>query len=259
MKKRLLAGFTVCGVLIIANVAQATAVMPDFSSVPAGWVTDRYAPASFANVGTFQGRNDVLGIEISNNDSLSNRPSGYQTTFYNTQGKQHTISGGAGSVLAADLFISSSWADPNNGNVRTDMWGVMTDGSQVTDYPIIGFTNYDGNPRLRIWDDTGWHDLTTAISYNAWTSFAIEFTGTSYDYSVNDVVVYSDTAIDGSTGFQAVIMQAYNFGDPSLTGAIARDYTVNWSNTQPVPEPATMLLLGTGLAGLIGARRKKKA
>lgn len=38
------------------------------------------------------------------------------------------------------------------------------------------------------------------------------------------------------------------FFDLKLTGDVA-----------PVPEPATMLLMGTGLAGLIGARRRKKA
>ena len=35
--------------------------------------------------------------------------------------------------------------------------------------------------------------------------------------------------------------------------------TPDGGGTNPVPEPATMLLMGTGIAGLIAARRKKKA
>ena len=72
-------------------VTTAAELMPDFGGVPTGWVVDRYAPNSFSNVGTFQGRNNVLGIEINSAQGLTSRPSGYQSSFYNTQGMQYAL------------------------------------------------------------------------------------------------------------------------------------------------------------------------
>lgn len=243
--------------------AFAAAVMPDFAAIPAGWVTDRYEPHSFSNVGTALGRSNVLGIEISSAEGLTSRPSGYQTTFYNTQGRQHAITGGAGSILSADLYVPQSWSLESNGTVRTDMWGVMTDGTSVSDYPIIGFTNFGGTARYRLWDgDTvnGWVDLATQVTYDAWTAFAIEFTGSSYVYSIDGNAVYTDNTINGTTGFQAVIMQAYNFyGDPSLGSVTPIGYTAHWSNTAPVPLPPAVWLLASSILGLVGIARHRTA
>lgn len=238
-------------------------IMPDFADVPTGWVVDRYGPQSFSNVGTYQGLDNVLGIQITSAEGYTARPAGYQDTFYNTQGRQYAVSGGADTALAAALFIPSAWSDPSNGSVRTDMWGVMTDGASITGYPIIGFTNYGGSPRYRVWDDTGgvWDDLPTPVTYDAWTAFGIIFTGSSYVYTIDGSPVLTDTLINGSTGFSATIMQAYNFyGDPSIEGANPVDYTAYWSNStlDPTPEPGTWGLLSGGLivTGLLFRRRE---
>jgi hypothetical protein len=242
--------------------AWASPLMPSLADAPTGWVTDRYDPASFGNVGTYQGRDDVLGISISAAQAYDNRPAPYQNTFYNTQGRQHAISGGMGDYIAADLFIESSWASSTAGSVRTDMWGVMTDGSAVSAYPIIGFTNYGGSARYRVWDSTNgvWIDLATTVQFGAWVSLEILFTGSSFDYFINGVDVFSDKNIDGTSGFAAVIMQAYNFGgDPSIAGAVASNYTAHWSDAAAaaVPEPATLALVPLALLGALLAKRRK--
>ena len=128
----------------------------------------------------------------------------------------------------------------------------------VSDYTIIGFTNFGGAARLRVWDGDiagGWIDLTTEINYDAWTSLAIDFTGSSYVYSVNGTPVYTDNFIHGSNYFSAVLMQAYNFGDPLAAQANLSSYDAHWANAE-VPEPGIIALFGLGLLGFAASRRK---
>lgn len=243
---------------LVAVAAHADSLMPDFSAVPAGWTTDRYDPSSFSNVGTYQGRSNVLGIGIDSSGNLAARAPAYRSTFYDTQGKGHDVNGAAGSVLSADLYIPESWRNGSNGSVRTDMWGVMNNTIGVSDYTIFGFTNYGGAARLRVFDgDTvdGWVDIATAINFNAWTSLAIDFTGSSYVYSVNGAAVYTDSTINGSTSFSRTLMQAYNFADPSIVNASALPYVAHWANAE-VPEPGIIALFGLGLLGFAASRRK---
>ena len=171
-------------------------------------------------------------------------------------------------MIAADLFIPNAWTDPANGNVRTDMWGIMSDGTPtVTAYPIIGFTNYGGSPRLRVFDGEisgGWVDLSNTVNTDAWTSLSIELTATSFVYRVDGSVVYTDSTINGTTAFSAAIMQAYNFGDPSISGTILAPYTAHWDNAVVVPEPSTyvagaLLLLPFGLGAVRKFQNRRKA
>lgn len=227
----------VAGTVVVLQAAGA--IMPDFSTLPTGWTVDRYEPAAFENLGFFEGRDNVLGITIDETTGQFARPSGQQGLFYTTQGRKYAFDPVAGpdSVLSADLYIPAAWGDSANGHVRTDIWGTMVGATNVVSaYPIIGFSNYGGDPRFRVWDTNTWVDLATPVTYDGWTAFAIELLDdSSLNFYINGELVYTDTSTNGSVAFKEVIMQAYNFDHVELPGSNVVAYTAHWSNTQLPP------------------------
>ena len=240
-------------------------ITPDFHVVdtaptqaPGVWYTDRYAPAVFTGLSSYQGLSDVLQIGVSAADQQSSRPLIYSGAFYNTQGRKYDISGGAGSYVEMLLYIPAAWGAPSNGFVRSDMWATMVDSSHANSgFPIIDFMNQDtGGARYRVFDNgLGWVNLAVPVVYDAWTTFRLTFTGTSYDYSINGVAVYSDPNIGATVGFSNVMVQDYNFGSAFDTAGsdnnpAAYSYSAYWASSNqfdgsfdiPEPSPGHLLL-----------------
>lgn len=242
-----------------------------FDSINPAWVTDRYEPAGFSSV-NFLGDNR-LKIDISAADSYQNRTSGYQSTFYNTQGRQRAASNMSPWTVSGDLYISDDMLTGANLR-RTDLWA--RDSNSVENnakYPIFGVIRNDGTgdafdpngtltTRWRVWDDdtsNGWVDLGDAVT-GGWHNLAITSTGSSFEYRLDGNVVYTDNtySASGFDALQTVFVEAYSFGD--ATHATTDNYSVYWDNISagPVPEPASMTVLGLGALALIRRRRQAK-
>ena len=204
------------------------------SPVPAPntWYPDRYPPKTFESA-SYLGQNR-LHVFISTDDALVNRPSGYQYSFYNYQGRNFTINNGTGTSISADLYIGSDWATKHR---SASIWstGVTAGDPSTYSYPVLSFANSTGsNPTFKAWNDNAeqaWHNLSVPINYGSWYNLRIELSGGQFKYYINGSFVYAYTPTVAVVSLGDIKIEAYNFGDVSLGSMYALEsYDVYWDN-----------------------------
>lgn len=145
-------------------------------------------------------------------------------------------------------------------------------GSVVENDGVVNFTESLSDAALYFYND--FYDVDASATT---LSFDYDFTLGDYDY--DDYLLFSidyvgvwlvDATGSGTVTFDLTSYQGTTISidwgliwggdwDATTTAQIYNiDLATASSGTEPVPEPATMLLFGTGLAGVYGANRKRK-
>jgi hypothetical protein len=211
-------------VFLLLNVSHASLINGDFSSGLEGWVTED---------------------DFSSSPSLSvSAAHGY--AILSTQG----ISDGAFLISLYQQISIPEWAytlsfDIGFENVRADTGG-SSGGFVIPDFMQVSYLDNldnDFNRNFLAIDSTSPYD-PDSLEELSLPSFSL-YDLTWYHFSA----VISDLA--GSSG--TLYFDLWDGDDDWFSMAYVDNVRIN-----PVPEPATILLLGAGLAGLGGFVRKKK-
>ncbi len=195
------------------SASAATYLDPFTASEVATWTADRTFPSGgVESLASFAGRTDVLKMSIDKDERST------INSFHYTEGIQKQLS--PTKELGIDMYVDGGWEAID---VRSGLWGVASDGDDITAYPIIEFSTKrgDNSTGWRFWNGTGWVNVTTPYTFDAWASLYIEITETAIDFTINGVEVGS-MPLDGSIEFNAVILNAYNYG------ADAASYSTYW-------------------------------
>jgi len=156
-------------------------------------------------------------------------------------GALYILFGVVGFASATPFLLSATGFDGDDLLTLTFSEPVYSTSGGSGLFDIFDFTYTDGNSG----GATGFQSAVDADGSDSMISFRMD---SNFVVSDNADTINPDAgevyALDGSTAPTTPV--SFN-GDGQTNGN---------GSTTPVPEPATVLLIGTGLAGLIGMRRK---